>query len=105
MKALRLSASCEMFQKKIGAKLHLITIHVENFRSQARGAIAAVFYEHHLGVGFAGIVVVPAYRGNLEAFFKQVAKPGEHLHTEAIPILERKVNHEHNHKSLLPWDF
>ena len=70
----------EIGKKKCGALLHLLAVHIENFRAQPWSAIGIAFDKDDLCIAFAGIVVVAAERGNFETLEIQVAQPGEHFH-------------------------
>ena len=74
------SAVCNVFEKEVGAVLHLLGVYIKNFRANAECAIPLSLDEHHFGVPFSRVVIIPADRGNFESLHEQVTKAGEHLH-------------------------
>ena len=72
--------SRDVLKEKIGTVLHLLAIHIENFRAESAETMSSLLNEHQLCVPLSGVVVVTADRGDLKTLRDQIANPGKHLH-------------------------
>ena len=105
MKPLLLSVPGQMFEKKVGALLHLVAVHIENFRMNTPRAISPLLDEHQFRVAVPGRVIVPADRGKLEAFVDHVTDPGEHFHAPKLHFNTGKSTTQRIAGGECPWVF
>ena len=90
MNRLFLFALGQIFEKKVGALLHFLAADIEDLRTNATRAVFANCHKHQLGVSIAGVIVVPADRGNVKTLLYQVTEPGQHFHAVSVNFIREK---------------
>lgn len=105
MNPLLFSVPGQMFEKKVGALLHLLSAHIEYFRMNASRAIFPMLDEHQFRIAVPRGVIVPADRGKFETFVDHVPNPGEHFHAAKFHINGGKSTTQRTARGNSLWAF